>query len=267
MAFFGFPSGTRYTSVPNPLLGPLMEEIQDLAELKVVLRGIWLLQRSRSWPRMVSQSEFLADVTLNRAFQRPEIRPHMVILEGLKSAVARGIFLAYEDSGQVSNSGMVYYLLNTENDRRALSKLEGRGSSTRVVEGPGETGSLGSEYVPSAERPNIFTIYEDNIGMVSPMLAEELKEAEELYPWVWLADAFKIAVSRNQRSWNYVRGILRRWAAEGRTGSKTGLTGESRGTGREDGKPGRHSAAGDRQKYIEDYQRRRGQIPDKPARR
>ena len=103
-----------------------MEEIQDLAELKVVLRGIWLLQRSRSWPRMVSQSEFLADVTLNRAFQRPEIRPHLVILEGLKLAVARGIFLAYEDSGQVSNSGMVYYLLNTENDRRALSKLEGQ---------------------------------------------------------------------------------------------------------------------------------------------
>ena len=267
MAFSGFPNGTRYTSVPSPLLGPLLEEIQDPAELKVVLRGIWLLQRSRGWPRMVSQSEFIAHATLNRAFQRPEIRPHPVILEGLKLAVTRGIFLAYEHWDQASNSGMVYYLLNTENDRRALSKVAGHDLFTRAVENPIETGSLGSEYVPSAERPNIFTVYEENIGMVTPMLAEELKEAEELYPWIWLVDAFKIAVSRNRRNWNYVRGILRRWAAEGRTVSKTDLTGESRRTGREDGKPGRHSAAGDRQKHIEDYQRRRGQIPGKPTHR
>ena len=40
MQFAGFPPGTRYTPVPDPLLGPLLEQIQDLAELKVTLRGL-----------------------------------------------------------------------------------------------------------------------------------------------------------------------------------------------------------------------------------
>jgi DNA replication protein len=41
------------------------------------------------------------------------------------------------------------------------------------------------EQVPielSPERPNIFRLYEDHIGPLTPMLAETLTEAQELYP-------------------------------------------------------------------------------------
>ena len=41
----GFPRGTRYTSVPNTLFGPLLEAIEDLAELKCTLRALWLIQQ------------------------------------------------------------------------------------------------------------------------------------------------------------------------------------------------------------------------------
>lgn len=255
MTFSGFPSGTRYTSVPNPLLGPLLEEIQDLAELKVVLRGIWLLQRHRGWPRMISQSEFLADRTLTRAFKGSDGEHGKAVVDGLRLAVDRGIFLVHEPSSG-HEPGEVYYLLNSDSDRRALSKMAGSTS------GRSEVGISGAD-VPETDRPNIFVLYEDNIGMISPMLAEELKEAEELYPWAWLAEAFKIAVTQNRRSWNYVVAILRRWSAEGKTVSR----GAGQEEGREDGKPGRHSEAGDRQKHIEDYQRRRRQIRDQPTKR
>ena len=53
------------------------------------------------------------------------------------------------------------------------------------------------------------------------MIAEELKEAEKDYPAEWMADAFKIAVKQNKRSWAYVSGILKRMKTEGR-GDKTG---------------------------------------------
>jgi len=63
---------------------------------------------------------------------------------------------------------------------------------------------------------NIFTLYEQNIGVITPMIAEELKEADKLYPPQWIEDAFKEAVTLNKRSWKYIARILERWASEGK---------------------------------------------------
>jgi len=48
------------------------------------------------------------------------------------------------------------------------------------------------------------------------MIAEELREAEKLYPVTWIRDAIKEAVSLNKRNWRYVAAILERWSAEGK---------------------------------------------------
>jgi len=63
---------------------------------------------------------------------------------------------------------------------------------------------------------NIFALYEQNIGMITPMIAEELKEADKLYPPQWIEEAFKEAVTLNKRSWKYIARILERWASEGK---------------------------------------------------
>ena len=63
---------------------------------------------------------------------------------------------------------------------------------------------------------NIFALYEQNIGMITPMIAEELKEAEKFYPPQWIEEAFKEAVTLNKRSWKYIARILERWASEGK---------------------------------------------------
>jgi DNA replication protein len=67
---------------------------------------------------------------------------------------------------------------------------------------------------------NIFTLYEQNIGIITPMIAEELKEADKLYPPQWIEDAFKEAVTLNKRSWKYIARILERWASEGKDSGK-----------------------------------------------
>ena len=199
--------------------------------------------------------EFLGDAVLVRGFANCTGGAEAEIKRGLAAAVKRGIFLSYrpgESSGGHQGS-REQFLLNGESDRRALARLKAGGSRPQpnslgdAMRPPGE---------PAAERPNIFALYEENVGMISPMLAEELKEAEELYPREWLVEAFKIAVVRNRRNWGYVASILRRWAAEGRTAG-SGLDRE----GREDGEPGRYSAKGDRQKFVEAYQRRRAKAP------
>ena len=63
---------------------------------------------------------------------------------------------------------------------------------------------------------NIFALYEQNIGMITPMIAEELKEAEKIYPPQWIEEAFKEAVVLNKRIWRYIKRILERWASEGK---------------------------------------------------
>jgi len=63
---------------------------------------------------------------------------------------------------------------------------------------------------------NIFALYEQNIGLIQALIAEELKEAEKLYPPQWIEEAFKEAVTLNKRSWRYIASILRRWASEGK---------------------------------------------------
>ena len=241
MEFSGFDKGTRFTPVPNPLFGPLLEQIQDLAELKVTLRGFWMLHRKRSQPHLAHLGEFLSDTALLRGLKdagaggaKQEIR------RGLELAVARGTFLLHRPDGGGEDD--VVYLLNSDSGRAAVARMrsEPNGETTAFAT---STGELPEE--PPDEKSSIFTLYEDNVGVLSPLLAQELTEAEDRYPQAWISQAFKIAISENKRSWRYIAGILRRWAAEGK----------------DDGKPGRYPEKDNRQKYLEDYERRWSRSP------
>lgn len=68
----------------------------------------------------------------------------------------------------------------------------------------------------SVVSPNIFGLYEQNIGVLTPLIAEKLSEAEKAYPPEWINEAFGLAVSNNKRSWRYIEVILKKWASEGR---------------------------------------------------
>ena len=72
-----------------------------------------------------------------------------------------------------------------------------------------------------AAPPGIFALYESLIGTLSPLIADELTEAERLYPAEWLEAAFREAAAQNARSWRYVTRILERWAIEGRDNAAT----------------------------------------------
>jgi DnaD/phage-associated family protein len=60
----------------------------------------------------------------------------------------------------------------------------------------------------SSITPNIFQLYEQNIGMVQPLLVDKLKDAEKEYPIQWVQEAFATAVNANARNWNYVHKCL-----------------------------------------------------------
>ena len=93
-AFSGFTGKTLYTPVPNPVFGPILEQIQDLAELKVTLRGVWLFHRKRGALRTVTLDEFLADRSLIKGLRSDgNESSEEAIRQGLRQAVNRGTFL------------------------------------------------------------------------------------------------------------------------------------------------------------------------------
>lgn len=217
--FSGFPRRVRSIPVPAPLFGALLEQIDDLAELKCALRILWLLQQKKGFPRFVTLKEARADRTLANALPpEPDAIP-----KALDACVRRGT-LTMAVAGKGGDAERLY-ALNTEADRLALS----RAAADAVVVGHSQSRPVPEPWDASVERPNIYALYEANIGMLSPIIAEELKEAEALYPMAWIERAFREAVNQNAHNWRYIKRILENWE---RQGSPDGVT---------YGKSGRHS--------------------------
>lgn len=66
------------------------------------------------------------------------------------------------------------------------------------------------------QHPNIYKIYESNIGVLTPMIAERLNDIEKDYSPEWFSDAVMESVKNNKRNLAYIEAILKRWVAEGR---------------------------------------------------
>lgn len=210
MTFPGFPGGRLVqTALPNLLFSELIPQIDDLGEMKTTLHILWLLSRKTGSPRYVTLQELVGDSTLARSLSGLTASPAEAIEASLKRAVARGTLLHL-----MSSSGQEHvYLLNSP---------QGRSAADKASLGELQFGDQALHIEPAArtERPNIFVLYEQNIGLLQPMIAEELEEAERIYPSEWIEDAFRAAIEKNVRNWKYIRRILERWAAEGRGGDK-----------------------------------------------
>lgn len=73
-----------------------------------------------------------------------------------------------------------------------------------------------AKIVADTSQPNLFKLYEDNFGALTPMIAEVLKADLQTYPAEWIEAAMREAVDYNARNWKYVQAILRNWQEKGR---------------------------------------------------
>jgi DNA replication protein len=204
--FQGFPARADYTSIPNAFFSSLLPEIDDIAELKTTLHVIAALYKKKGYPRLVSFNELLGNAALMGSLKVVGETPEVTLRRALEMAAERGtlISLALDKDGDI-------YFLNDESGRQAAAKMES---------GELKTGGLKATKkpdVPAEAMPDIFTLYEQNIGMLNPMVADELKEAEKLYPPEWLRDAIKEAALHNKRNIKYISKILENWSVEGRS--------------------------------------------------
>lgn len=129
------------------------------------------------------------------------------LLDGLERAILRGSLLRI--AGADPTNQQTYYFLNTPRGRLASQALK-RGESLPA--------NAAASITTNKEKLNLFALYEANIGALTPMMAETLREAEKNYPLEWMEEAMKIAVQNNIRRWRYVEAILKSWKQEGKHG-------------------------------------------------
>jgi DNA replication protein len=205
--FAGFSAGKQpTTAIPNLFFSDLLPLLDDLAELKVTLHLFWLIGRKQGTLRYARLAELLKDERLLAGLVTESTSGEEVLRDALERAVARGTLLHV--TVHRAETAEEWYMVNSPAGREVLNKL--RDGNLDLLADQAEDLQL------QVERPTIFVLYEQNIGMLTPMIAEELREAERQYPAAWIADAFREAVAGNKRSWKYIRAILERWRTEGR---------------------------------------------------
>ena len=218
--FEGFPPGKmRLIRLPALFFTDLLPRIDDVNELKLVLFCFWALEQRDGQYRYLRRADFAI----------PEIPAPLDDEECLALALARALkretlLMALVEG--VNGPEMLYFL-NTANGRAAVQM---------IAEGRWRPGDADHPVELLPDQPNIFKLYEQNIGLLTPMLADELRDAAQTFPAEWIVEALQIAVTRNARNWRYIRAILERWQKEG----KDDGTGTGHGTARGDSEASRN---------------------------
>jgi DnaD/phage-associated family protein len=195
------------TPIPAPFFTDLLPAIDHIGEMKITLDAIWMLARQEGRFRCLARSALQRDEKLLQAFASSGADRMRLLEEALERAVARGTLLAVHAEDREE----IFYFLNSPFGRAGAESLA-RGDWV-----PAE-GMAPEEYW--TERPNVFTLYEQNIGPLSPIVADLLRDAEREYSEPWIEEAIRIAVEHNARSWKYIAAILERWKKEGYRGEK-----------------------------------------------
>lgn len=211
-SFKGFSDKETFTQLPDSFFHHLLNEIEDAVELKVTLYVLWRISRMESRSRSLCVSEIKADQAFMASLPEGQLK------QGLEKAVQRGSLL------QVDNDEGGFYFVNSPRGRAAAEALK---------KGDWRSAARESSH-PPVERPNIFKLYENSIGPLTPMVADALRDAEKIYSPDQVEEAFSEAVKRSKRSWKYVEAILRNRKEEEDAKEQTGPDPEK-----------------DRRKYIE----------------
>ncbi|MFC2007088.1 DnaD domain-containing protein [Chloroflexota bacterium] len=207
--FNGFPARMEFTSLPNLLFSALLPQITDIAELKTTLHVLAAIYRKRGYPQYVTFRELLGNASLMKSLKKDAESIDEILRSALKMVTDRGTIISLTvDKGEAIEN---VYLLNSAANRQVVEKLQNGELELKGLEVAHRT------CIETEELPDIFTLYEQNIGMLTPIIAEELRDVEKSYPETWIRDAIREAVSLNKRSIRYIVRILENWSAEGKS--------------------------------------------------
>jgi DNA replication protein len=205
--FTGFPEGKmHFTGIPDLFFRTLLPEIDHLGELKTTIYAFRLLHHMEGAFRYLRRENFSQDQVFMRGLAEDLEQAGKILDQALSLCIERKTFLW--TSIELETGPQDLYFLNSPKGRAAILAVEaGEWRHSGDADAPVE---------PIPQAANIYILYEENIGPLTPMIADTLQEAEQSYPYAWIEEAVRIAVENNVRRWTYVEAILKRWQEGGR---------------------------------------------------
>ena len=211
MTFPGFPDEiTTQIRIPEQFFHQVLLATNNLDELRLTLYIFWRLERMEGLFRYIRFTDLLKDKHLVDSISKDPDKARSVLQAALNRTVKHGILLQADISTDEGQEKLI--CLNSPRGRAvvgAIQQGEWRASD-----------KLDQSFEIYSEHPNIYKLYEANIGPLTPMIADALRDAENTYQADWIEDAFRIAVERNKRNWHYIEAILHRWQEGGRDDRK-----------------------------------------------
>jgi DnaD/phage-associated family protein len=185
--------------LPEAFFTQLLPEIESITQLRLLLYFFWHIEQQQGSLRYLK----LVDLTSDPALANM-VGDEKKLKDSLKELLSMGVVLEASPPGEKEK----LYFINGPQGRAAVQS---------ITKGEWQPGTRERKAIQLTEQqPNIFELYEENIGPITPMMAEILKDDEKTYPDPWIEQAIEIAVTRNVRNWKYVQAILERWQKEGR---------------------------------------------------
>jgi len=199
--FSGYPEGeSRSIALPEAFFKDLLPRLDHLGELKVLLWAFWQLELTQGAFPFLLREDFIRNTTALAGVAQDRQQAEQLLEQGLERAVQRGALLqtALELDGELRQ----LYFLNSPRGRAAVQAIaDGHWRQTGGAQTPVEL---------QLDKPNLFKLYEENIGPITPMIAETLRDAEKTYPINEIEQAIRIAVNNNVRNWRYIAAVLER---------------------------------------------------------
>lgn len=166
----------------------------------VLMLTVFQLLSRQEKPTWVLDAYLLADA-VKAAFAGSVDRYEIALAEALEA----GLLLTFTE---FHNPNLHYLIPATPSGTRLFNGLTSGQLSIEQV----------NQAAPTAleSRPNVFELYEKNIGVLTPIIADQLKLDEAEYPYEWIVEAIGEALQHNARNWKYVSAILKSWKEKGR---------------------------------------------------
>jgi DnaD/phage-associated family protein len=195
MAGFQAPN---YTQVPNDFF----EMAQDMgeAEIKVML---CIIRETFGYHRDECQ------LSIRKLAIGAGLTPRNAY-NGAEKAITRGLIVK-----SVSPTNTTTWRAVVARDTARVRKGYSAVSPRKVQVPVKEIKETIKENEDEAALATISKAYTSEIGILTPMIADELREASTAYPVQWTIDAIHEAATQNKRGWKYILAILTRWKAQG----------------------------------------------------
>lgn len=201
---FPIPDEHGTTRVPNAVLASMLAAPIDADLIAFSLRALWWLERSSAYPKAVQLTDLRTDRTLVEVLGQP-------FGDLLAQSLRRGYFVTH------TAGGTEYLLLNTASVARSDDPVTTAPASTNG-NADASADADADPWGSVSERPttpDAFRAYEQNIGRLTPMIRDSIKQALQDFTDAQIEDAIRIAVENEARSWQFVAGVLRKWTRDG----------------------------------------------------